>query len=81
MKNRMFVGTSISEAFWEGFGRFLGGRNLRFSYFFQLFFEANFAVRFGRPKKGPKSVKNDIAAHFGAGPAECAEPGGEIERG
>ena len=34
MKISMFFGTSISEAFWEDFGRVLGGQNPRFSQFF-----------------------------------------------
>ena len=54
LKNRMFVGTSISEAFWEDFGKVLGGQNPRFSHFFRCFFEVNFEVRFGRAKNRPK---------------------------
>ena len=37
LKNRMFVGTSISEAFCKDVGRVLGGRNPRFSLFFVIF--------------------------------------------
>ena len=54
MKNRMFVGTSISEAFWKDFGRVLGEQNPRFSFFFRHFFEANFKALFGRPKNRKK---------------------------
>ena len=79
--NRMFVGTSISEAFWKDFGRVLGGRNPQFSHFFRHLFEANFGRRFGRPKNRVLKIQHWKLPHFWAGPAECAEPGGEIERG
>ena len=81
MKNRMFVGTSISEAFWKDFGMVLGGQKPQFSHFFRHFFEANFERRFGRLKNRKKCAQTSFAARLGAGPAECAEPGGEIERG
>ena len=81
MKNHMSVGTSFSEAFWEDFGRVLGGPNPRFSHFSPCFFDVIFEVCFGRRKKREKSAKTSFAARLGAGPAECAEPGGEIERG
>ena len=48
MKNCMFVGMSILDAFWKDFGRILEGQNLSFSFFFRHFFEANFGKRFGR---------------------------------
>ena len=53
----MFLGTSILKAFWEDFGRVLGGPNPRFSHFFRCFFEVNFEVRFGRAKNRPRSPK------------------------
>ena len=81
MKNRMFVGTSISEAFWKDFGRVWGGRNPRFSQFFHNFFEPKFGRHFGRLKNQVLRPKNNFAARFWVGPAEWAWPGGEIERG
>ena len=81
MKNRMFVGTSFSEAFWKDFGRVLGGQKPRFSHFFPCFFEVVFEARSGRPKNRAKSAKTSFAARLWAGNAEPAWPGGEIERG
>ena len=81
MKNPMFVGTSFSEAFWMDFGTVLGGQKPRFSHFFRCFFEVVFEARSGRPKNRAKSAKTNFGARLKAGPAECAWPGGEIERG
>ena len=81
MKNRMFVGTSISETFWNDFDSVLGGPKPQFSHFFLCFFDVIFELRFGRRKNREKSPKTSFAARLKAGPAECAEPGGEIERG
>ena len=53
----MFVGTSISEAFWKDFGRVLGSRKPWFSHFFRFFFEVNFKALFGRPKNRKKIEK------------------------
>ena len=39
-KKSMFFGTSFLEAFWEGFGRVLGGKNLWFPQFLRENFEA-----------------------------------------
>ena len=77
----MFFGASILEGFWEGFGRVLGGQNPRFSHFFRYFFEANFGRRFGRRINRKKMDFDRTLTDFWAGPAKCAEPGGEIERG
>ncbi len=77
----MFVGTSISEAFWKDFERVWGGQNPRFSLFLRYFFEANFGRHFGRVKNREKWRPCRRFTDFGASPTECAEPGGEIERG
>ena len=37
MKNHMFFGTSISEAFWKDFGKVVGSQNLDFRFFFVIF--------------------------------------------
>ena len=55
LKSYMFFGTSIWKGFGVGFGRFLGGQNHRFSYFFRCFFEANFEQHFRRPKNRKKN--------------------------
>ena len=81
LKNHVFFGASIWKGFGEGFGRVLGGRNPRFSHFFRHFFEANFKAFFGRLKNRKKERQPEVARRFWAGPAECARPGGEIERG
>ena len=54
-KNCIFFGTSILEAFGEGFGKVLGGQKPRFSQLFRHFLEANFKRFFG----GLKIRKND----------------------
>ena len=77
LKNHVFFGASI----WKGFGRGLAGQNPRFSRFFRCFFEANFKGFFGRLKNRKKWPTRRGGAYLEAGPAECAEPGGEIERG
>ena len=41
-KKRLFLRTSILEAFWDGFGTVLGDQNRRFSHFFGCFFRSNF---------------------------------------
>ena len=81
LKNHMFVGTSFSEAFWEDFGRVLGGQKSRFSHFFRHFFEAFFKEFLEGLKIRKKRPTRQADTEFWPGPAECAWPGGEIERG
>ena len=54
LKNRMFVGTSISEAFWKVFGTVWGNKNLRFSHFFDVFSKSFLK----RASEGPKIEQN-----------------------
>ena len=69
------------NGFWKDFGKVLGSQKLRFSHFFRYFFEANFKGIFGRLKNRKKSPTRGADTEFWSGPAECAESGGEIERG
>ena len=71
----------VLGGFWKDFGKVLGGQNPRFSLFFRCFFDVIFEVRFGRRKNREKNAKTSFAARLKTGPAECAWPGGEIERG
>ena len=64
MKKWMFLETSILEAFWEDFGRVLGGQNPPFSHFFRCFFDVNFEARFEGRKKRPKTRKKNRFPHF-----------------
>ena len=64
LKNRMFVGTSISEAFWKAFGRVLGGQNPQFSHFFRCFFDVVFRERFGGRKNRPRWANKTQKAIF-----------------
>ena len=77
MKFVMFSGTTISEGFWRGFGRFSGGPNPWCSHFFWWFFGVNFAARFGRAKnQGKKAAKHQISASWrrvGGGPWALGE--------
>ena len=68
MRNRMFVGTSFSEAFWEDFGMVLGGQKPQFSHFFRHFFEANFKGIFGRPKNRKKMTNKRADTEISAPP-------------
>ena len=68
----------ILGEFWEAFRK---PTSSIFAFFFRCFFDVIFEVRFGGRKKRKKIVKTSFAARHGAGPAECAWPGGEIERG
>ena len=70
MKNRIFVRTLFSEAFWRISGRFGEAENRDFRIFFDIFLEGYFL---------PKSAKTKIYRSFWIRPAECAEPGGERE--
>ena len=81
MKNCMFVGTSFSEAFWKDFGWVLGGKILDFRNFFDDFSKQVLkSVLEGQQIE--KNERRPEAHHrFWASPAECAVPGGEIERG
>ena len=78
MKNRMFFGTSLSEAFCKDFGKVLGSQKPRFSHFFRHFFELILKGFFGRLKNRKKSPTRGADTEFWSGPAECAESGGEI---
>ena len=80
-KKSMFFGTSFLKPCWEHFERVLGGQNPQFSHFFRHFFEAKFKGFLGRLKNRKKSPTRGADTDFWPGPAECAEPGGEIERG
>ena len=77
----MFFGTSILKAFWEDFGRVLGGQNPRFSHFFRCFFEANFEARFGREKNRPKWPHGRRKRIFGAAIRSSQGSWGEKKRG
>ena len=57
----MFFGTSIWEAFWNGFGRVLGGQNPRFSPFFREKMEAKNMMIFGRLKNRILRPQEQIA--------------------
>ena len=67
-------------SFGNGFGTVLGSQEPGFSHLFRKIFEANFEVRIGGSKNRVLRPKNNFAARFSDGPAECAWPGGEIER-
>ena len=67
----------VLERFWEGFG---SPKSLIFA-FFSMFFRSIFRTAFWKAKKSKKSRQKQKRLRFWAGPAECAEPGGEIERG
>ena len=71
----MFFGTSFLEAFWEGFGRVLGGQNPGFSQFLGEKFEAKIKMIFGRLKNRILSAKNGFSPLFWAGWAVRAGPG------
>ena len=49
--------------------------------FVSSFFRSKIWKTFWKAKKSKKNRKNQTFPLFWAGPAECAEPGGEIERG
>ena len=57
----MFFGTSFLEAFWEGFGRVLGGQNRWFSQFFREKMEAKNKMIFGRQKNRILRPQEQIA--------------------
>ena len=50
MKKCMFFGTSILSGFWKGFGKVLGGQNLRFSSFFRQKMQAKNEMDWRRRK-------------------------------
>ena len=79
MKISMFWGTSISEAFWEDFGRVLGCQNPRFSHFFRCFFDVNFEERFRRAKNQPKRPNKSRKRKFSGG-FRRPQPPGERKR-
>ena len=82
LKNRVFVGTSFSVAFWKDLGRVWGSPNHRFSHFSRCFFDAEFKVRSGRRKKRPKTRKRRKLRNFGPGFRWSPGSWGEIiERG
>ena len=54
MKNRVFVGGSILDRFWEGFGSVFGSPNPRFLHFFRCFFDVIFEARSEGSKIEPK---------------------------
>ena len=57
----MFFGTSILKAFWEDFGRVLGGQNPQFSQFFREKTEAKNKKKFGRVKNRILRPQEQIA--------------------
>ena len=57
----MSFGTSILEGFRMGFGRVLGGQNLRFSQFFREKMEAKNKMIFGRLKNRILRPQKQIA--------------------
>ena len=57
----MFFGTSFLKAFWEGFGRVLGGQNPGFSQFLGEKFEAKIKMIFGRLKNRILRPQEQIA--------------------
>ena len=80
----MFFGTSILKGFGEVLGRFWEAKILNFRIFFDDFSKQILEdvsegekIEKNRKKERPPEVRR----RFWAGPAECAEPGGEIERG
>ena len=66
-KISMFFGTSISEAFWEDFGKVLEDQNPRFSCFLRCFFDVKLEERFGRPKNQPKRPNKSRRDKFSVG--------------
>ena len=79
MKNCMFLGTSILNAFWRGLGRLLGGQNHQFSHFFRHVFDAKFGVQFGRAKNRKKCSKKKFFLIF-AVVRRSVRPWGEGKR-
>ena len=77
-KNRRFQKSSHFGRVW---GRFWEATNLDFRTFFVFLFEANFKEFFDRRNNRKKWPTERGGSHLEAGPAECAWPGGEIERG
>ena len=67
----------VLEGFWNGFRR----RKISIFAFFSIFFEAKFKGFLGRLKNRVLKVQHWKLTLFWPGPTECAEPGGEIERG
>ena len=67
----------VLDGFWKGFGR----PNSLILALFSMFFRSRFWSAFRKAKKSKKSRQKQKRLRFWAGPAECAEPGGEIERG
>ena len=74
----MFFGTSILEAFWDGFGTVLGGQNRRFSHFFRYFFDVELWMQLGRAKNRKKRLRNNFRPYFGVAAAVRAGLGGRI---
>ena len=62
MKNRMFFGTSISEAFCKDFGKILEAKILDFRIFFDVFSMSFFK----RASEGEKIAKNAKKTKFSA---------------
>ena len=75
----------LEHRFWEDFGRVLGGfgeaKILDFRIFFDVFSKQNLEGILEGTKIEKTCQQDSRMDLFGASPAECAEPGGEIERG
>ena len=78
LKNRMFFGSAILEAFGKGFGRVLGSPNPRFLHFFRYFFDGKFRVQLGRAKNRKKIATSGLGDFFWMLFAVCAGLGGRI---
>ena len=70
MKNRMFVGTSISEAFWKDFGRVLESKILDFCIFFDVF-SMSFFKRASEGEKIEKKCEKNKVFRFLASGRRC----------
>ena len=62
-------------------GEFWEAETLDFRICFVIFSKQIFKAFFGRLKNRKKERQPEVRHRFWAGPAECARPGGEIERG
>ena len=75
VKNRMFVGTSISDAFWKDFGRVSDSWKPRFSHFFDDFSKQILKAVSERPKKEKKVPKAVLQHVLGSARRNVRGPG------
>ena len=81
MKNRMFFETSIWEAFWMDFGKVLGGQNLWFSQFFDVFSKSFLKHTREEQKNRFKRPENAEGANLVTGFRSSQPSWGEKKRG